>query len=44
MIHAHHLDYTDPAAIAWLCPNCHRAAHPRPSAMDWQRLWDNAAS
>lgn len=24
---AHHLDYNQPLAIVWLCPDCHRNAH-----------------
>lgn len=24
---AHHLDYTQPLDIAWLCPRCHAAEH-----------------
>jgi len=26
---AHHLDYSQPLLIVWLCPNCHRGVHPR---------------
>lgn len=39
VIECHHLDYPRPAAIAYLCPPCHRAAH---RTIPWQQLWDSA--
>lgn len=27
---AHHIAYSQPLNVAWLCPSCHRLAHPRP--------------
>lgn len=40
-IHAHHIDYTRPELIAWLCVKCHRAEH-RATGIDWQQLWNDA--
>lgn len=39
-LHCHHLDYFDPASVAYLCPRCHSAAHR--SVRTWQARWDEA--
>ena len=28
-LHGHHVDYSRPLEVMWLCPQCHRREHPR---------------